>query len=95
MATARIVLTAKGSSTGSAKITGLPFTSSITTLVNGGNIIYYTGTTSMAAGGGWMLNAATEMQLVIMGATSGTDLTHANFNNNTDMVVTALYNAAT
>lgn len=85
----RIVLTNKGSSTGSASLTGLPFTSSSFSpgvLVGNANVTSWpVGTYALVNNGG------TSISLRSNGTTGEVDLTNANFTNTSDIIGSAVY----
>jgi hypothetical protein len=86
-ATFNIDLSSKGSATGSAQLTGLPFASNGTTR-GGGAVTYYHSTPALANCGGLLLlieAADTNVTLRFYNSSTGlsTDLTNSNFNNNT------------
>ena len=86
-ANTHIVLTSKGSSTGSAVITGLPFTVSVNAAVAFGYVSGMGATISYLEG----LASGTSILLykLITGASSA--VTDADFNNNTNIQVTAIF----
>jgi hypothetical protein len=86
-ATFNIDLSSKGSATGSAQLTGLPFASNGTTR-GGGAVTYYHSTPALANCGGLLLlieAADTNVTLRFYNSSTGlsADLTNSNFNNNT------------
>jgi hypothetical protein len=86
-----IALTSKGSSTGAAKVTGLPFTEGA-----GINSTSFYGVYESMASLSGNLNGtigagATEMELRTSTATGFTDLTNTNFTNTSVLRLTALY----
>lgn len=91
--TATMTLSAKGSSTGSAKITGLPFAKGATSgVANPLSVAYYdtmTGLTSPPFG--TMDNAATTASLFDGGATAAAALDEGNFNDTTTIQVGGSY----
>ena len=92
----RIVLTAKGSSTGSATITGLPFATS--GVFTGVNLHYYLAlTTSVAFVSGYMDGGGTTVRLTYIpaaGATSMSNMSEATFSDTTTLIMSCSYRAA-
>lgn len=86
----RITLTAKGSSTGTAAISGLPY--SIAS-VNGAAGGFYANMSTWAAWFAYNVSA-TVMNLSLYGAATVNVATHSNFNNTSDLVLVFDYNAA-
>jgi len=94
-ASAYIYLSAKGSSTGAAKISGLPATHAAT--INSiANVVWYQMTTSFVYMAGMVDTSATTIALVGHTAASAsyTALTHADFANNSIIQMTVMYEAA-
>jgi hypothetical protein len=91
IATGRITLTAKGSSTGSATITGLP--------TNAGGIegnvhfSYYTNLASITSVPfGYVAAGGATITLLNSGAASIASLSEANFTNTSDFIFAVVYN---
>lgn len=90
-----IVFTNKGSSTGNALLTGLPFTSqnensSFASI----SIGYYAGMSSLTDGfGAYISSNSTSMTLLTGGATTTPQLTHANFTNSSEFMLGGWYYA--
>lgn len=86
--TGRIVLSAKGSSTGSAVVDGLPFTTA--NVFNGQNVNligYYSNLASISLAVTGLVNTnATTFSLYQGGAASVAALTHSNFTNTSDFI---------
>jgi hypothetical protein len=85
----RITLTAKGSSTGSATITGLPQTLA-GSVGWAGEVGYYTGMASVTSGVKWLISGTT-ISLLVGGATGVASATDANFTSTTDIILSAYY----
>ena len=89
-----ISLSNKGSSTGAALVTGLPFTSESATAVGGGTVIYYANCVGLTSMPNIALNnGATTAKLYMFGATNPVQLTDANFANNSVVQGTLVYEA--
>lgn len=90
----RITLTAKGSSSGAATITGLPFTSS-SSVFDGLSVHYVANLgTSVACIMPYIGSGSTTVNLTYIpaaGATSTTNMTEATFANTTDIILTGSY----
>lgn len=97
IATATITLSNKGSATGAATITGLPFTS----LSNASSVLY-TGSVywrSMAANGYSVMallvdNTSTILLYVSTASANSAAMTDANFGNSSELAITLMYEAA-
>ena len=87
----RIELTSKGSATGAARITGLPFAKDST--YNGGIQLYFYYGLSSVTTQPWAIieNSATTAVLKVPGAGATVDLTDANFNNDTEILFNGFY----
>lgn len=81
-----IVLSAKGSSTGSAVITGLPFTAAGQSGITVSNYSGTTGITSMFGD-----TSTTTIALLAFAATAAANLTEGNFNNNTAIIMSGCF----
>jgi hypothetical protein len=82
--------TAKGSSTGSAQLAGLPFTadsSGLGTLI----LSYYAGMSGMSPPMGRLVGGGTAAVLSLAGATAVSDLADTNFSNSTEIYGTVVY----
>ena len=94
--TLRLTLTAKGSSTGAATITGLPFTSgSLFSVI--GSIYFFNLGTAIASAAGYIGGSATSISLVSVAAAGSVDMvnmTEASFANNSDLIVSGCYRAS-
>jgi hypothetical protein len=90
--TLEIRLSAKGSSTGAAIITGLPV-ASIATYYWSCPIAYYSGMASATGIIGQVNASSTSVQLYIPGAASTAGATHANFSDTSWLYVTGAYKA--
>jgi hypothetical protein len=87
----RVRLTAKGSSTGNATIAGLPFNHDFGTLSPAtGPLGYGTGYAALTSAPTYWVGTS-NINLVQWGAAGVSSLTHANFTDNTDVLLTALY----
>lgn len=96
----RITLTAKGSSTGSAVIAGLPFTSknhAAANPVSAGHGAFTTmaNMASLTAPGMSVLENTSTMELRNYGATGSSDMTDASFTNTTAILFVAMYRTNT
>jgi hypothetical protein len=87
----RIELTSKGSATGVARITGLPFAKDST--YNGGIQLYFYYGLSLVTTQPWAIieNSATTAVLKVPGAGATVNLTDANFNNDTEILFNGFY----
>lgn len=90
-----VTLSAKGSSTGVADVTGLPFTTlNSANVFNSFPIGYYQNLSSVSYMVCGLINPnATSLRLQTGGTASTTSLTDANFNNNSQLVFSAMYRA--
>lgn len=95
-ASCEIRLSAKGSSTGSAKITGLPATAATTAAGGVPSIIWYQMASNFVHVSGGVDTGGTAITLVgyTAAAASYAALTHANFANNSIIQMTVMYEAA-
>jgi hypothetical protein len=85
-----IVLTAKGSSTGAATITNLPYTFK-SSLYQVGNVVMHSNAAGITSSPTCYINSNTStMDLVLQGSTGVTSMTDANFTNTTRMFVTVV-----
>lgn len=84
-----IILSAKGSSTGGAGITGLPFANAGTYA----NVSIYGDVLSSITGGlqGYVGLASSQIIPFMIGTGSSTQLTNANFNNSSQLIFSAVY----
>jgi hypothetical protein len=91
----RVVLTAKGSSTGNAQLSGLPFTSANDSIGAAGDLqaSNMTGLTGYATGLYVQANGTTAL-LTQGSATGDVQLTHAVFTNTTDLAGSVVYLAS-
>lgn len=92
----RTIFTAKGSSTGNARISGLPFNcTSVTgqayTPVTWG---YYAGFTALPTPTGYIETGNADINLMFHGATAVGAISDASFTNTSDMIITAVYRAS-
>lgn len=92
----RIILTAKGSSTGAARISGLPFncttvTGQAYTPITWG---YYQGFTALPTPTGYIETGNAYINLSFHGATGTGAITEASFNNNSDIIISGCYRAS-
>jgi hypothetical protein len=92
----RLDIDQKGSSTGTATLTGLPFTVlNENTQLGGGVATRFAAMSGLTGFPGIRLNAnATTGTFITGGATGSADLTDANFNNSASMYLTVSYNAS-
>ncbi len=97
IACATITLSSKGSATGAATITGLPFTA----LSNAASHLYVGSTywRGMAANGYSVMsllldNSATILLYVSTASSNTTAMTNANFGNSSELAITLMYEAA-
>lgn len=86
----RIILSAKGSSTGNATIEGLPFTAS-NTYIHPVSVLWLTLTSSMVYINGICNGAAIDLYGATAAAASLSALTHATFSNSSQMRFGGLY----
>lgn len=90
----RIILTAKGSSTGAARVAGLPFAaaniSQNYTPVTWG---YYSGFTALPTPTGYVEVANSYINLMFHGATAVGAITDASFTNTSDLIISGVYRA--
>jgi len=77
----RIILSAKGSSTGAASITGLPFTTAASNILSGVSYGYYEQLASSVTLGSYVSSNATSLFLINATGTTITALTDTSFNN--------------
>jgi hypothetical protein len=90
-----MLLTNKGSSTGNAKLTGLPFTSASPTNVLAAAALHFNVITFADQFQGYVdANAKTISLNETTAAGARTNLTDANFNNVSEIIVSAAYRAA-
>lgn len=92
----RVTLSNKGSSTGSALITSLPFTAaSGTDAYAFAGFGYYTNMTSITGNMiGYVNISATTFNIIMGGTTAITAVANTNFNNNSDIIFTVTYQVA-
>ncbi len=83
-----ILLSSKGSSTGTAQITGIPFTASSNVTYYGGGLPYYGNTISITNAGCAVVGGSANISLYSL---PGNVWTNANFNNTTELVVSVIY----
>jgi len=93
-ASAVIALTAKGSSTGNAVLGGLPFNVNATLGAGGGIMHFYGSMSGMSAVLYDTQGGNATVKLGFFGATGTTQLTDANFANNSLFAVTIIYRRA-
>jgi hypothetical protein len=86
----RITLSAKGSSTGAVTITGIPIAAD--TAAGALSVGYYSGMASITTLAARI--AGSTIRLANTGAAATTDLTHANFTDTTDIVISGVYHTA-
>jgi hypothetical protein len=84
-----IILSAKGASTGTARITGLPFAAAAAP--HSIPSFFGSALTTVAALQGYVITAATTMQLSQLTGSTHADLTHANFTNTSQISFTVVY----
>lgn len=90
-----VALTAKGSSTGVATVTGLPYTSLNDGMIGSMSISFYSGMSGLTGAiTGYVNLNGTTGQFVQTGATGVTNLTETSFTNTSRIVGTAIYRAA-
>ncbi len=86
-----IALTSKGSSVGSATISGLPFSCNTTTLINSFSITYFDNTNvTPNALNGYIINGQSTIQITAGGIISS-PADNGNFNNNTIISISGFY----
>lgn len=88
-----IVLSAKGSSTGNASISGLPFTNQ-SGVQTGLSVSNYASMASMTSPGAYVASSDTTITPFNFGATSNTVLTHANFGGTATFRLAGCYRAS-
>lgn len=92
----RTIFTAKGSSTGNARISGLPFT--CTTVTGQGYTPvtwgYYAGFTALPTPTGYIETGNAYINLSFHGATATGAISDASFTNTSDMIINAVYRAS-
>lgn len=92
----RVTLSNKGSSTGAANITGLPFTvsNSPANTLHAANFAYWAAGASTLNPAGYCLQNTTTMGIVNRGGGAVTGCSNTDFTNTTDIVVSATYLAS-
>lgn len=87
-----IVLSSKGSSTGAARIAGLPFTESASGLVNAVQFTTLSGFTGLTAGGsGYITAGGTTVNLLGPNTTGAAVLNDTNFSNTSNFMISGNY----
>lgn len=85
------MLTAKGSSTGAARIAGLPFAESASGLVNAMQVAAFNAVALTAGMTGYITAGGVEMQLLIPNTVGASNASEANFGNTTNLLISGNY----
>ena len=86
-----MVFTAKGSSTGAATVTGLPFAESGSGLVNAMQVAVFNATGLTAGMAGYITAGGSEMQLLLPNTTGAANSSDAQFTNTTNLLISGNY----